>query len=92
MNDLQYRELIVLGCTHYPLVKDYISENFNHNINILDMSECILIDGNNSYQKIDLYFSELNNNIIKNIIKANINSINLIENKKIVEKLFFCVI
>ena len=80
--DLNDRDLIVLGCTHYPIIKDYINKYFNNKIELLDMSECINNIENNDIKKIDLYFSKLDDNIINNIrsiIKEDINSINLIK-------------
>lgn len=80
--NLNDRDLIVLGCTHYPIVEDYIKEYFNNKIKLLDMSECIDNLENNGNKKIDLYFSKLNDNIINNIksiVKEDINSINLIK-------------
>lgn len=80
--DLYDRDLIVLGCTHYPIIKDYINEYFNNKIDLLDMSECIDNIENNGNKKIDLYFSKLDYNIINNvksIVKEDINSINLIK-------------
>ena len=32
-------DVLILGCTHYPLVKDYISNILNKNISILDVSK-----------------------------------------------------
>ena len=51
---------LVLGCTHYPIIKDYIKKKINDNVDIIDMGELLakkieLID---SYKKIDLYFSK----------------------------------
>lgn len=80
--DLYDRDLIVLGCTHYPIIKDYINEYFNNEIDLLDMSECIDNIESIGNKSIDLYFSKLDYNIINNvksIIKEDINSINLIK-------------
>lgn len=80
--DLDDRDLIVLGCTHYPIIKDYIKEYFNNKIKLLDMSECIDNIESNGNKRIDLYFSKLDDNIINNvksIVKEDINSINLIK-------------
>ncbi|QSE95940.1 glutamate racemase [Fulvivirga lutea] len=37
--DLQNISALVLGCTHYPLVKDQINKFFNNKVDILDSSE-----------------------------------------------------
>lgn len=34
-------DVVVLGCTHYPLVKKQIKENLNRGINIIDSSQAI---------------------------------------------------
>lgn len=58
-------DALVLGCTHYPIIKDYIKNNLSNNIAIIDMSNFLTItDGNN--KQVDIYFSKLNNHIIKN--------------------------
>ena len=65
-NDL---ELIVLGCTHYPIIKKEIKKYLKNNVELLDMAECINEISNNDISKIDLYFSKLDDNIINNIKK-----------------------
>ena len=80
LNNLKDRDLIVLGCTHYPIIKNEINNYFNNNIKLLDMSECILDISNDGIRKVDLYFSYLDKNIINNInniFNEKIDSINL---------------
>ena len=63
-------DCLILGCTHYPLLSDIISEYLN--INLINMGECLVNSlslTNNSTSKITLYFSLLNDNIISNIHK-----------------------
>lgn len=68
LKDLKDREIIVLGCTHYPVIKDRISKYLNQNTKLLDMSECLpIISTNNSEKKIQLYFSKLDENVINNV-------------------------
>lgn len=72
LTDLKNCDLIVLGCTHYPLIKEELSKYLN--IKLLDMSECIDNMTNEGESKIELYFSKLDDNIInnvKNILNAN---------------------
>ena len=82
LRELRDRDLIVLGCTHYPIIKSQIGKYLGENIKLLDMGEClpqITNDGIN--RKIELYFSKLDDKIIKNInsiIINNIDSINLV--------------
>lgn len=81
LNNLKDRELIVLGCTHYPIIKEQIKEYLGNNKKLLDMSECINDITNNGTNKIDLYFSKSDDKIINNIntiIKNKIDSINLV--------------
>ncbi len=52
---------IVLGCTHYPIIKDKIKRN------IIDMADNILLYENNGTGKVKLFFSYLDDTIIKNI-------------------------
>jgi len=72
LDSLKYCDLIVLGCTHYPLIKEEISKYLN--IQLLDMSECINNITNVGQSKVELYFSALDDNIVsnvKNILKEN---------------------
>ena len=72
--------ILVLGCTHYPLIKDNINSYLNNQIPLLDMSE-LLLDKlkNNHTSSVNIYFSKLNNTIIdnaKNILDIDNLSIN----------------
>lgn len=71
LNELRDRDLVVLGCTHYPIIRDKISNYLGSNIEILDMSECLPKIDNDGVRNIKLYFSELKENtinIINNIL------------------------
>lgn len=60
-------DILVLGCTHYPIIKNHISNYFNNKINILEMSNMLLdkiTKGNNF--NIDIYYSKLDNLVINN--------------------------
>ncbi len=67
LNVLKDRDIIVLGCTHYPIIKDEINKYLNNNIKLLDMSECISDITNEVKASIELYFSELNDKLIGNV-------------------------
>ncbi len=68
LKDLTDRDLIVLGCTHYPLIKDKLLKYLNKNIKVLDMAECIKGEFENyGVGSINLYFSKLDDNVIKNV-------------------------
>lgn len=80
LNDLKDMDLIVLGCTHYPIIEDKLNSYFNNNIKLLNMAECINKIENNGNSKVDLYFSKLDDKIINNvksIIKNRYDSINI---------------
>ena len=71
LNDLKDRDIIVLGCTHYPLIKDEINKYLNNNIKLLDMSECLPKIENSGNSSVELYFSNINEstiNIVNNIL------------------------
>ena len=61
-------DLLVLGCTHYPAIKNLIEENIN--IKTLDMGE-VLTDSinlsNDGQYSCELYFSLVSVNLIENI-------------------------
>ena len=59
---------IVLGCTHYPLLKDIIEKEIH--VPTIDMGECLVEKlklTNNSNQLIELYFSKLNKHLIQSV-------------------------
>ena len=82
LKELRDRDLIVLGCTHYPIIKSQIGKYLGESIKLLDMGECLPEIANDSInRKVELYFSKLDDKIIKNInsiIINNIDSINLV--------------
>lgn len=71
-------DILVLGCTHYPIIKDKIRNILNNTV-LLDMSEIINID-NDGNGNIQIYFSKLSDNTINNtkrILNSNDININL---------------
>ena len=65
-NELQSSDVIVLGCTHYPLISNIIKKYIN--IPILDMADYLDINiKKNSINKLEMFFSS---DIEKNIKKA----------------------
>ena len=60
-------DILVLGCTHYPLIKDNLNKYLDNQIPLLDMSELLLdkLKDNNT-SNINIYYSKLNNTIINN--------------------------
>ena len=61
-------DVLVLGCTHYPLIKENINSYFNNEIPLIDMSELLLdkLNNNNNISSVNIYFSKLNKTIINN--------------------------
>ena len=75
LDDFKNIECLVLGCTHYPLLKNEISKYLD--IPLIDMGVCLsnqLDLKDNDELKIDLYFSSINNELksnVKNILDKN---------------------
>ena len=67
LKDIKNQDLIVLGCTHYPIIEDKITNYLENNTDILNMAECININSRSSNFKLDLYFSQINESIVKNV-------------------------
>jgi glutamate racemase len=59
-------DTLVLGCTHYPIIKNNIKKVLPDNIKILDMSNFINIENNGNKTR-TLYFSKMEDEIEKNI-------------------------
>lgn len=60
-------DILVLGCTHYPVIKESINKYLSNKVELLDMSNLLLekIKEDNS-SSIIIYFSKLNNTIKEN--------------------------
>ena len=63
-------DLLVLGCTHYPIIKEYLNNYLNNQVKLLDMSEPLLnILNDNNKSSINIYFSKLTKENINNTKK-----------------------
>lgn len=63
-------DILVLGCTHYPLIKENIDKYLNNKVDLLDMSNPILsILKEDNTSSINIYFSKISNTIITNTKK-----------------------
>lgn len=71
---------IVLGCTHYPLIKEDIQKYLGYEVKFYDMGKILLENIKESNLKIEMYFSYLDENLIKNIN-------NIIKEDKSIDKL-----
>ena len=60
-------DILVLGCTHYPVIKNNINKYLNNKVALLDMS-ILLLDKltEDTTSGINIYFSKLNNTLIVN--------------------------
>lgn len=76
-------DILVLGCTHYPIIKDNLNKYLGNKIKLLDMSELLLDKLNNNINSsIDIYYSKLSNTLIDNTKRImEINNINIQEKK-----------
>lgn len=75
-------DILILGCTHYPIIASNLKEYLNNNTKLLDMSEPLLNKiTNNNKSSINIYFSKLTNENIENT--KNILNIDNIEIKEI---------
>ncbi len=69
LNQIRESEVLILGCTHYPILKKYIKNSLK-NIKIIDMGEILskkLSLDMNSKLEITLYFSKISSSLLKNI-------------------------
>ena len=67
----RYRDIIdvlVLGCTHYPIIKKEINNVIGDDVVIIDMSKLITLS-NNGKRDVKIYFSKINDNIIDNTVR-----------------------
>jgi len=80
LNYLKDRNIIVLGCTHYPIIKDEINKYLSNKIKLLDMAECIDNITNEGKASVELYFSKIDDKIINNVKNILKNKIYLIKN------------
>ena len=71
LKDLDGVDSIILGCTHYPIVRDYIRNKIGESIDIIDMGEVLAqnIDVIDSNKRIDLFFSKKTNQLNENVNK-----------------------
>lgn len=64
-------DILILGCTHYPIIKDNIKKIIS---NTIDMSDLVKLDNNSGNGTVKIYFSKLNDTI-KNNTKSILDSI-----------------
>lgn len=71
INDLDGIDSIILGCTHYSIIKNYIRDKVGDSIEIIDMGDILAknIEIIDSYKRIELYFSKKTKELDKNVNK-----------------------
>lgn len=83
LKDLKDRDIVILGCTHYPIIEKYIRKYLGNNIDVLNMASLVPnVFKNDSLKVVDLYFSLLDDKTklnVKSIIDFKINSLNEIK-------------
>lgn len=69
VKDLPKVEAIILGCTHYPIIKENIKDKFNYDLELIDMGKILAesLSIVSSHFKMELYFSKVTDNIIENV-------------------------
>lgn len=62
---------LVLGCTHYPIIREQIENRVNKNVKIIDMGEVLAqnISVTDSVHRVDLYFSKKTDKLEENVNK-----------------------
>lgn len=60
---------LILGCTHYPIIKEQIKNKIEKNIDIIDLGELLAkrIEVKDSFKRVDLYFSKKTENLDRNV-------------------------
>lgn len=60
---------LILGCTHYPIIKEQIKNKIEKNIDIIDLGELLAkkIKVKDSFKRVDLYFSKKTENLDRNV-------------------------
>ena len=61
-------DVLVLGCTHYPLLIDYIKRILPDNVIILNMANQIVMD-NEGNSSIEIYYSKIDEIIVNNTMR-----------------------
>ena len=61
-------DVLVLGCTHYPLLIDYIKRILPNNVIILNMANQIVMD-NEGNSSIEIYYSKIDDIIVNNTMR-----------------------
>ena len=66
-------DTLILGCTHYPLIENIISEYFNNKINLINSGEEVSKNVKDELEKLDLINNENKNPVYKFYTSDDIN-------------------
>ena len=72
LKNFQDIDCLILGCTHYPILKAKFLKYLPSNVEIIDMGECLVnkisLEDSNK-QSVNLYFTKISDSLLKNIKK-----------------------
>ena len=72
LKNFQDIDCLILGCTHYPILKAEFLKYLPSNVEIIDMGECLVnkihLEDSNK-QSVNLYFTKISDSLLKNIKK-----------------------
>ena len=76
LKDKDKIDSLILGCTHYPIIRKQIEAKINNDIDIIDMGEILAknIQLEDSVSNVELYFSKTND-IVENNVKNILNNV-----------------
>lgn len=71
IKDTSNIDSLILGCTHYGIIKEDIKRKIGKDIDIIDLGEILAskIELNDSVHSIDLHFSKMTNELEENVKK-----------------------
>ena len=71
IKDTSNIDSLILGCTHYGIIKEDIKRKIGKDIDIIDLGEILAskIELNDSFQSVDLHFSKVTNELEENVKK-----------------------
>lgn len=69
LNDIDNIDSLILGCTHYPIIKEQIKNKVGKNVDIIDLGELLSkkIKVNDTHKRVDLYFSKKTEKLDENV-------------------------
>lgn len=68
-------DVIILGCTHYPLIKNQVEKYFNYKVDVIDSAHQVAIHLKNVLNENDLLISAHTNKLIHHFYVSNFTSL-----------------